>query len=221
MHEIKMDDMTLTWFGHASFLIDAGKKIYIDPHVLPAKTEKADIILVTHEHFDHCNVENIKKLRKDDTEVIGPRGVINKLGFGSTIAPNKTVTLGRIIITATEAYNINKFRAPGQPFHPHGLGVGFVIDAGSRIYHAGDTDNIREMASLHDIDMALLPIGGTYAMTLNEAAEAAKSFKPRMLVPMHYNSDKYGVSGINADPEELARALAGKGIVVNILEPMV
>ena len=94
---------------------------------------------------------------------------------------------------------------------------------GVKIYHAGDTDNIPEMTNLQkeNIDIALLPIGGKYTMTATEAADAAKSIMPKFLVPMHYNSDKYGIPGINANPVEIAKALIGKGIVVNILEPLV
>ena len=222
--EVKLGDVTVTWFGHASFMISSGStKIYIDPFVLPNHVEKSDFILVTHDHFDHCHEENVRKLRHDSTKVIGAISSIKKLGFGMPMNVDKHVEHAGVKITAVEAYNVNKFRAPEQPFHPRGLGVGFVIEiAGKKIYHTGDTDHIPEMAELqkHSIDLALLPIGGTYTMTTGEAAEAAKSIKPKTIVPMHYNSDKYGVTGINADPIEVAKLLIGKGIVVNILSPL-
>jgi len=217
MHEVKLDNVTVTWLGHASFLVDGrGKNIYIDPYVLQENPEPADIILVTHEHFDHFDLDKINSIHTNNTEFFGPDGVINKSGFGRVLAVNDSVDVDGIKITAVEAYNVNK------KFHPPGLGVGYVIEiGGKRIYHAGDTDNIKEMQQLKNIDLALLPVGGTYTMNVSEAAEAAKTIKPKILVPMHYNSDKYGVTGINADPVQLAKALAGKGIVVNILDPLV
>ena len=223
MHEIKLGEITVTWFGHASFLVTDGvRNIYTDPFVLPDKTKKADIILVTHDHFDHFNPQKIKSLRDKETEVVGPFGVVSKLGFGIETKSGEKHKFGNVKIKSAEAYNNNKFRAPGQPFHPRGLGVGYVIEINNIcIYHSGDTDNIREMSLLEGADIALLPIGGTYTMNVNEAASAALSFKPRFLVPMHYNSDRYGISGIDANPEELAQTLAGKGIVVNVLEPLV
>ncbi|KHO47414.1 MAG: hypothetical protein QT00_C0002G0066 [archaeon GW2011_AR5] len=223
MHSIKLGDITLTWFGHASFMLEIHglhTRIYIDPHVLPESVEEADIVLVTHEHFDHCNVENIKKLRGAGTKVLGPPSVMKKLGFGSPMNIDKITNINGIKITGTDAYNINKFRSPDNPFHPRGLGIGYLIETGGNvIYHAGDTDNIPEMASLGRVDIALLPIGGTYTMTIQEAAEAAKIIKPATAIPMHYNSDKYGISGINANPEEFAKLIPQ--IKVQILEPLV
>lgn len=223
MHEIKLGEIVVIWFGHASFVItDGERRIYIDPFVLPDNAKKADIILITHDHFDHFNPDKIKILRGKSTEVIGPFGVVSKLGFGIETKVGSRHSFGNIKIKSVEAYNNNKFRAPGQPFHPRGLGVGYVVEMNDiDIYHAGDTDDITEMRNLDSIDVALLPIGGTYTMTTHEAASAALAFKPRFLVPMHYNSEKYGISGIDADPEELAQMLAGKGIVVNILQPLI
>jgi L-ascorbate metabolism protein UlaG (beta-lactamase superfamily) len=216
MHEIKLGDVSVVWFGHASFMISSDRKIYIDPFVLPPNPDKADIVLVTHEHFDHCDVNNTNKLRGDDTKVFGSGGSVKKLGFGSPLNVGNRAEHSGIRIAAVEAYNINK------KFHPRGLGIGFVVEIdGKKIYHAGDTDNIPEMALLKGIDLALLPVGGMYTMTTREAAEAAKVIKPKFLIPMHYNSDKYGVSGVNADPAEIAKLLVGKGIAVNILAPMV
>ena len=221
MNSIKIGDVSITWFGHASFLIEGEKRICIDPHVLPDETEKSDVVLVTHEHFDHCNIENIKKLKGEHTKVFGPPSVMKKIGFGSPMNIDKVTNVDGIKITGIDAYNINKFRSPDNPFHPRGLGLGYLIEInGKKIYHAGDTDKIPEMASLGHVDVALLPIGGTYTMTIEEAAEAAKIIKPIMAIPMHYNSDKYGIAGIQADPEEFAKLLEGK-IDVQILEPLV
>lgn len=221
MNSIKIDGITVTWFGHASCMIESDRRIYIDPHVLPQQTEKADIVLVTHEHFDHCNVDNIKRLRGEGTKVLGPPSVMKKLGFGSPMNIDKVTSIDGIKITGTDAYNINKFRSPDNPFHPRGLGIGYLIEInGKTLYHAGDTDNIPEMASLGHVDIALLPIGGTYTMTVAEAVEAALRIKPDIAVPMHYNSDKYGIEGIHADPQDFANLLEGK-VNIQILEPLV
>ena len=220
MHELKLGEINVTWFGHASFLItDGDRRVYIDPFVLPPNPKKADIVLVTHEHFDHFNADKIRSLRPDD--VVGPFGVTSKMPGIETKAGDSH-KFGNIKIRAVEAYNNNKFRSPGKVFHPRGLGVGYVVEINDLdIYHSGDTDDTKEMREMESVDIVLLPIGGTYTMNVHEASAAAAAFKPRFVVPMHYNSDKYGIAGITADPEELARLLAGKGIVVNVLEPMV
>lgn len=222
-HELKLDNVTVTWLGHASFRITDGNFLaYIDPYVLPDDAESADLILVTHDHFDHFDADKIESLKKRDTVVIGAHSCIDKLGYGRAVRAGEKINIASIAVDAVEAHNTNKFRSPGQPFHPKGLGIGFVLELnGKRIYHSGDTDHIPEMSHLKNIDAALLPIGGTYTMTVTEAAEAALDVKPKNLVPMHFNSDKYGVTGINANPIELAKALVGKGIMVRILDPLV
>jgi L-ascorbate metabolism protein UlaG (beta-lactamase superfamily) len=219
MHEINVKNVTITWLGHASFRIDGSKTVYVDPFVLPSNAKPADYILVTHEHFDHCDVSNINKLKKNDTQIIAPLNCVKNItGHTNSISVGESSSYkDGVRVAAVEAYNINK------SYHPKGLGVGFVLTIDNvKIYHAGDTDNIPEMKSLSDadIDIALLPIGGKYTMNVAEAAEAAQSIKPKIVVPMHYNSDKYGVAGINANPAELAKALVGK-VAVTILSPLV
>lgn len=224
-----LDGLSITWLGHASFLIkqtDArsalssfDKIIYIDPFILPKQAEKADYILVTHEHYDHCDAGNVNKLRKENTIIIAASGCSKTLG---SIVGMKAGDVYKhdMEVEAVHAYNVNKFRSPGNPFHPRGLGVGFVLEInGKRIYHAGDTDHIAEMSELRNIDVAMLPVGGTYTMTAEEAAEAAVEIKPKFLIPMHYKSEKYGLQ-LNNDLTPLAKGLAGKGVVLKILEPL-
>jgi L-ascorbate metabolism protein UlaG (beta-lactamase superfamily) len=172
------------WLGHASFKITNKLVIYIDPYIIPSTLEKADLILVTHEHFDHCAVDNIKRLTKDDTLVIATEDCIAKLAGLNVkgIQPNQTLEVKGIKIETVPAYNLNK------NFHTKTSNwVGYVIEIdGVRVYHAGDTDFIPEMKKLKNIDIALMPVGGTYTMDAKEAAEAVNSFKPKVAIPMHY-----------------------------------
>ena len=172
------------WLGHASFKISNSLVIYIDPYLILENAEKADIILVTHEHYDHCAVENIKKLATEDTIIIATEDCISKLADLNVkgVIPNQKLEIKGITIETIPAYNLNK------PFHTKASNwVGYVITLnGVRIYHAGDTDFIPEMKELKNIDIALMPVGGTYTMNAEEAAEAVKSFNPKIAVPMHF-----------------------------------
>lgn len=214
--EIKLDDVTIKWLGHASFEITGNKKIYIDPFVLPDNASKADYTLITHSHYDHCAADNVKKIQKNDTRIIGTMDCIKNLtGRTNSIKPGESFDYpDGIKVIAVPAYNINK------SFHPEGSGVGFVISIkGKTIYHAGDTDFIPEMSSLDkdNIDVALLPVGGTYTMTADEAAEAAKAIKPKIAVPMHFGK----IIGGRNDAERFASLLKGSGIEVVILNPAI
>ncbi len=189
--------------GHASFKISAEKIIYIDPFNIKDK-DPADIILITHAHFDHCSIKDIEKLIKPGTEIFAVPDCQSKLNHFDNVKinlvqPNKVYTSGSIKIETVPAYNVNK------KFHPKANDwVGYIITINKkRIYHAGDTDFIPEMKSLRNIDIALLPIGGTYTMDVDEAATAANTFKPKILIPMHYNV----VQGTEADPKKLESKL--------------
>lgn len=178
---------SVKWLGHASFQIKTdGKNIYIDPYEGEYE-DKADLVLVTHSHSDHCDPPKIRKVRKDDTPIIAPEDCISKIGGRiRTLKPGEKVTVGNITVDAVEAYNYKRFRSPGNPFHPKGSGVGYLITIGDKtIYHAGDTDFIPEMKQLKNIHVALLPSGGTYTMDNEEAAEAALTMKPEVVIPMH------------------------------------
>jgi L-ascorbate metabolism protein UlaG (beta-lactamase superfamily) len=179
--------ISVKWLGHASFEIKADEKtVYIDPYEGDYK-DKADLILVSHSHDDHCDLSKIKKIRKEGTVVVAPADCVSKTGGNvKTLKPGEKVSVGGIMVEAVAAYNYKRFRSPGKPFHPKDFGVGYLITIGNKtIYHAGDTDFIPEMRNLRNIHLALLPSGGTYTMDNPEAAEAALAFKPELVIPMH------------------------------------
>jgi L-ascorbate metabolism protein UlaG (beta-lactamase superfamily) len=217
MLEITMENnmsVLVKWLGHASFMVDvAGKIIYLDPHE-GEYTKKADLILASHSHRDHCNTDKIKEILKGDTVIIAPADCASKVeGKSMSLKPGESTEFGDVIISAVEAYNFKRFRSPGMPFHPKGLGVGYLITAeGKTIYHAGDTDFIEEMNDLKSVDLALLPSGGTYTMDNPEAAEAALAINPKTVVPMHR---------WDTDPMEFKAAVEAKtqSIKVAVLNP--
>jgi L-ascorbate metabolism protein UlaG (beta-lactamase superfamily) len=188
----------ITWLGHDSFRIKVPEGvIYIDPWKL-RRAEPADLILITHEHHDHFSANDVKKLLKPETTIVTIGVVARQLkGDVRTVKPGDTLTVKGITIEAVPAYN------PAKQFHPKAAGhVGFIITAGGRrIYHAGDTDAIPEMASIH-ADVALLPVGGKFTMTASEAAQAANLIKPQVAVPMHWGD----IIGTRADAEAFKKA---------------
>ncbi|NOX25615.1 MAG: MBL fold metallo-hydrolase [Deltaproteobacteria bacterium] len=195
----------LVWFGHSGFCLEAGgKTVYFDPFRLSGELKAADIILVSHEHYDHCSPEDIAKLLKPGTILITEPMAAAKLQDGletRIMRPGEHIQVGDIMVEAVPAYNINK------RFHPRGNNwLGFVIDiAGVKIYHAGDTDYIPEMQGI-DTDIALLPVSGIYVMTPREAAQAAIDIKPQVAIPMHYGS----LVGDPAAGHEFKQELAGR-----------
>lgn len=194
------------WLGHDCFKITNNLVIYTDPFNIK-KQDKADIILITHEHFDHCSPDDIKKIQTKDTVIVAPADCVSKLtGTVKTIKPNETITVKGITINAIPAYNTNK------RFHQKSRGwVGYIITVNNtRIYLAGDTDYIPEMNLLHNIDIALLPVSGTYVMTAEEAAQAAMAIKPKVAIPMHYGA----IVGNIADAKKFEQLLKGKIKVV-------
>jgi len=204
------EDMTsgLHWLGHDTFRIDAAQIVYIDPFRLAEGAPAADLILITHAHSDHLSPADIARIRTPTTTVIAPRSVADKLPGTVVIAPGETVTAGAVVVRAVPAYNTDK------PFHPKSAGnVGYLITVAARtIYHAGDTDLIPEMDNLAP-DIALLPVSGTYVMTADQAADAARRIKPKVAVPMHYGT----IVGADADAKQFAKLLEGSGITVVIL----
>lgn len=178
------------WLGHSSFQIRASDKIiYIDLKKygkVVETSEKADIILVTHNHGDHCSPAKIEKLRKKDTVVIAPKDCAKRIPGVKILKPGETITVSGVRIEAVQAYNISRVKSSGKPWHPKGYGVGYLVGVeGKMIYHAGDTDFIPEMRNLKNIDLALLPTGDKYTMDNAEAAEAAIAIKPKTAMAMH------------------------------------
>jgi L-ascorbate metabolism protein UlaG (beta-lactamase superfamily) len=206
----------LHWLGHDSFRLDGPPVIYFDPWKLPAASPVADIILVSHDHYDHLSVEDVKKISGPKTVVIANPPAAAQLPGARSIRPGEKITVGAVTVEAVPAYNLNKFRGPGQVFHPRQAEHnGYIVTVGGeRLYHSGDTDHIPEMSGLK-CDVALLPVSGTYVMTAEEAAEAAKSIKPRVAIPMHYG-DK-DVVGTRADAERFRKLCEKAGIEAAIL----
>jgi L-ascorbate metabolism protein UlaG (beta-lactamase superfamily) len=170
------------WLGHDGFRIEGEAILYIDPWKLEDPNPKADIICLTHDHYDHFSPEDVEKILKPGTEIFTTSVVAAKLGTRAhTLRPGDVGEAHGVRVEAVPAYNTNK------AFHPkENQLIGFVVEMeGSRIYHAGDTDLIPEMKEIR-ADVALLPVSGTYVMTAEEAAEAAALIGPKVAIPMHY-----------------------------------
>jgi len=178
------------WIDHAGFEIEAkGMHIFIDPFRVrhPESLGKADIIFITHSHFDHLSEKDISALSGSNTQIVAPSEAVTKLhGKVLAVKPNKHYSINGIEFDTVPAYNVVAERLN---YHPKKNGwVGYVINVGNaKIYHAGDTDFIEEMKKV-SADLALLPIGGTYTMTVDEAVTAANSIKAKYFAPMHYKS---------------------------------
>lgn len=205
--------MKLKWLGHASWKLKAGgKTIYIDPYE-GDYDEKADVILASHSHTDHCEPSKVKEATGDGTVVIAPADCAEKIGAPvRSLKPGETAEFGEVTVKAVEAYNVKRFRSPGVPFHPKGLGVGYIVKAeGKKVYHVGDSDYIPEMNELKDIDVLLIPSGGTYTMDAEDAAEATVAINPKIAVPVHI---------WDTDPGEYKKKVeAASGVKVMILKP--
>jgi Predicted Zn-dependent hydrolases of the beta-lactamase fold len=203
-----METTHIHWLGHSAFRIEDGNtQIYIDPFKLPTNLPKADIIFITHAHYDHFSVEDIARIKKDSTTIVATKDVTSKIGKGTvTVVPGQNYTVGSLKVMTVPAYNLDK------KFHPKGNNwVGYIITLsnGQKIYHAGDTDFIPEMQKVIT-DIALLPCGGTYTMTAQQAAEAANIFKPKVLIPIHWGE----VVGSKADAEEVKKLFKGETVIL-------
>jgi L-ascorbate metabolism protein UlaG (beta-lactamase superfamily) len=196
----------ITWLGHASFRIKAcSKLIYIDPWQLRPNQEPADLILITHEHFDHCSPKDVQALLKKETVIITTNDSAIRLkgnlmprraGFPRVVKPGEVLEFEGVKIESVRAYNLDK------SFHPkENDWLGFIVTASNmRIYHTGDSDFIPEMKSLN-VDVILVPIGGTYTMDARDAARLVNELKPKFVIPMHYGS----IVGSDRDLEEFKK----------------
>jgi L-ascorbate metabolism protein UlaG (beta-lactamase superfamily) len=189
----KLLNLEITRIAHDTFKIAGSKVIYTDPYQV-TKPDEADIVLLSHEHYDHLSLEDLKKVIFPGTTIVASHLCKEALKDVKVkdkffLDPGGKHTVGKVEIEAVPAYNINKFREPGHPFHPkEAKGLGFIIKMdGTSVYYAGDTDHIPEMKSFK-CDIALLPVSGTYVMTAEEAAAAAADIQPAIAVPMHYAS---------------------------------
>ena len=200
----------ITWLGHDGFKLRKDKVVYVDPFKLGPNVVPADLVFVTHEHFDHLSVEDLKRIVTPQTTVVtiascekavkalAPKAV-------KVVSTGDTLTVDGVKVEVLPAYNTNKFRSPGNPFHPKGDGkVGFLLELGGvRFYHAGDTDEVPEMATAKGVDVALLPVSGTYVMTAAEAAKACQAIQPKLAIPMHFGA----IVGSAADAEAFKKSV--------------
>ncbi|MBN2368751.1 MBL fold metallo-hydrolase [Candidatus Woesearchaeota archaeon] len=199
MKVLDFNGIKVKWLGHDSFKFEFnGLVMYIDPFQVK-ETEKADIILITHGHYDHCSVEDLKRLVRQDTLIVTTPDTTSKLsgkvegGNVKLVKPEESFVYKDIKITTVHAYNINK------QFHPRQNDwVGYVFTINNIIfYHAGDTDFIPEMGEIR-ADVAFLPVSGTYVMNPEEAMHAARKIMPKVAIPMHYGK----IIGEKADAEK-------------------
>jgi L-ascorbate metabolism protein UlaG (beta-lactamase superfamily) len=219
---MRLGNIELRWLGHSGFLIENQKIIYIDPYKLEGEMPEAEIILITHSHYDHCSIQDLEKIVREKTVIICPANVQSKVTRLKkeieivVVEPGQEVEVRGIRVKAVPAYNTDK------NFHPKDEGwVGYIVEIGNTvIYHGGDTDFIPEMEKLTGYSkkgnefVALLPVGGTYTMNSEEAARAASLIKATLTIPMHFGS----TVGTSDDARKFCEISEEKGIKCSILK---
>lgn len=184
-------NLEITFIGHGSLMMKfGGKVIHIDPYIKLAdytKLPKADLVFITHEHQDHLDLVAMQQVTTAKTSVVLTAKCAEKMPDGIIMKNGDIRKIEGITVEAVPAYNIVHKRDDGQPYHPKGIGNGYVLTFGDkRIYIAGDTENIPEMSLLKRIDIAFLPMNLPYTMTPEMVADAAGSFQPKVLYPYHF-----------------------------------
>lgn len=207
-----LGQLDIHFLGHGSLMMTLGGKIiHVDPFSRVADytaLPKATLIFITHEHRDHLDPEALKHIRTPQTKIILTERCAAQLEGAQVMKNGDSTTVDGIQVETVSAYNLVHKRESGEPFHPKGHGNGYVLTFGNlRVYIAGDTENIPEMAALKAIDIAFLPMNLPYTMTPEMTAAAARSFGPKILYPYHYGS---------TDPQALLPLLADSGIEVRI-----
>ncbi len=203
-----IESVEVDWLGHATVKLQDsdGKTVYIDPwsDVMKDDMDKADLVISTHDHFDHFDKKAIQSLKKKDTVLVcteeSEEEVPEDMSY-NLIKPGISVKAKGTRIKGVHAYNIDKFREPDTPYHPKGYSTGVIFELdGVKFYHASDTDPIQEMERLweEEIDVVFLPIGGTYTMDQEEAIAAIQMIRPEKVIPIHYGF----VDGTTADVEK-------------------
>lgn len=219
---MEVKEVGLNYLGHSGFFINMGKRIAIDPYNVSDNAPKADLILITHSHYDHCSIKDIEKVRNDGATVVIPADAQSKITKISNvkiqiIEPGEEIKFGNVRVEALPAYNLDK------EFHPKKEGwMGYLVKYKDVVvYHAGDTDKIPEMEKLTGYGkqgnefIALLPISGKYVMNVEEAVEAAVLMSTDLVIPMHYGA---GVAGTLVDAEKFVGLCRERGLRAEILE---
>ncbi len=205
-----IENLEITRISHACFKIITDKVIYFDPFQIN-EGEKADYIFVSHEHYDHCSIADIKKIIKPETIIITVPDCQSKLSgmpvkAVKLINPGDVFELNSLKVQVVPAYNI------GKQFHPkEQLWVGFIVNIkGKLVYHTGDSDVIPEMKGLKGLDVMFIPVSGEFVMNAEEAANLVNLIKPKTAIPMHYGS---GVVGTQEDADKF-KSLAQVNVII-------
>ena len=219
---MRVKDIEIDWLGNSGFRIKNSSVIYIDPYMIKEGLEKADLILITHGHYDHCSLEDINKIVKDGTVIVSPADCQSKVVRTKekirveVVEPGMDFSFGHIKVLTFPAYNIDK------PFHDKADNLlGYLIQINEVvIYHAGDTDKIPEMQKITGHKQPgkeivfLLPVGGRFTMCPEEAAEVIKEIKPDLAIPMHYGT----IAGSEEDAKEFKEFCEEAGVRCEILK---